>query len=175
MRFCLVVLTTYELRRPLMPGSTMRSRLIRLVLAKWGLATRSVTLGVRVFVADADGRILLVRHGYAPGWHLPGGAVDPGETITEAAARELREETGVATAAEELVLHGLFFNPAFGGRDHVAVLRATMFEVGPEPSPNREIAERGWFLPDALPADVTGATLRRIAEISGRAPAAWRW
>lgn len=157
-----------------MPSSTMKSRLVSGLLAKWGWATRGMTLGVRVLVMDAQQRLLLVRHGYAPGWHMPGGAVDPGETIAEAAVRELAEETGVVGDEASLRLHGVFFNPAFGGRDHVAVLRVQRFALGPEPAPNREIAERGWFSANALPDGVTGATLRRLAESRG-APLSWGW
>jgi len=49
-------------------------------------------------VRDADGRLLLVRRRYAPSagrWSLPGGRVEAGETAAAAAAREVREETGL--------------------------------------------------------------------------------
>ncbi|MFD1704161.1 NUDIX domain-containing protein [Methylopila henanensis] len=134
-----------------------------------------MTLGVRIVVIDGDGRVLLVRHGYAPGWHLPGGAVDPGETVAEAALRELREETGVFGEEADLSLLGMLYNPAFGGRDHVATFRLTAFRAGPEPAPNREIAERGWFPLDALPDGVTAATRRRLDEIAAGAPPTARW
>ncbi|HEY1211989.1 MAG TPA: NUDIX hydrolase, partial [Bryobacteraceae bacterium] len=44
---------------------------------------------------DAEGRILLVRPSYKPGWDLPGGYVEIGETPTQAAAREVQEELGI--------------------------------------------------------------------------------
>jgi ADP-ribose pyrophosphatase YjhB (NUDIX family) len=152
-----------------------KARLVRGLVARWGRVARSMTLGVRVAVRDGGGRLLLVRHGYAPGWHLPGGGVDPGETAAEAAVRELREETGVEAPLDAFALHGLFFNPAFGGRDHVAVFRVERFEIGPIPGANREIAEQGWFALDRLPDAVTGATRRRLAEFEGHAAISGRW
>ena len=81
---------------------------------------RAMTLGVRIAARDADGAILLVRHTYLRGWYLPGGAVDAGETLAEAALRELREETGVlpgADAAPELF--AIYHNRRDHLRDHV--------------------------------------------------------
>lgn len=52
-------------------------------------------------VHDDAGRLLLVRRGHPPAegmWSLPGGRVEPGETIEQAAAREVAEETGLEVA-----------------------------------------------------------------------------
>lgn len=62
-------------------------------------------VGVGVIVWRA-GRVLLARRGRPPRlgeWSLPGGAQQIGETVAEAAAREVREETGVVIAPAELV------------------------------------------------------------------------
>lgn len=53
----------------------------------------------RILLLDAADRVLLFRFtadDRPPFWVTPGGAVDPGESYAEAAARELREETGLA-------------------------------------------------------------------------------
>ncbi|GLK69317.1 NUDIX domain-containing protein [Hansschlegelia plantiphila] len=153
--------------------ATLKTRLVRLGASRWGRLRRSMTLGARALLIE-DGRALFVRHGYTPGWHFPGGGVEPGETAAEACVRELREETGVvAVSAPELV--GLYFNPAFGGRDHVALFRVEQFSIGSEPPAGREIAERRWFALDAPPAEATPATRRRLAELRGERTPDGRW
>ena len=57
-------------------------------------------------VAIDDGNLLLVRRGNEPGlgtWSVPGGRMEPGETIQEAVVRELREETGVEGGCTGLI------------------------------------------------------------------------
>jgi 8-oxo-dGTP diphosphatase len=58
-------------------------------------------------VRDEAGRILVVRRANEPAaglWSVPGGRVEPGETPAEAAAREVREETGLDVEVGEEVL-----------------------------------------------------------------------
>ena len=85
-----------------------------------GRLTRGMTLGVRALVIGPDGRIFLVKHSYVGGWHLPGGGVEPGETLIDALVRELREEGNLEPTAPP-VLHGMFFNDSLSPRNHVAV------------------------------------------------------
>ncbi len=64
-------------------------------------------LAGRVLVIDAGGRVLLL-HGFDPArpdepyWFTIGGGAEPGESLAQAAARELLEETGISARADEL-------------------------------------------------------------------------
>jgi ADP-ribose pyrophosphatase YjhB (NUDIX family) len=138
----------------------------------WWRFSRPMTLGVRGLVCDESGRVLLVRHTYAEGWHLPGGGVDHGESARAAALRELAEEGGVK--AQELRLIGFYSNHARFKHDHVALYRAETWRPCP-PHENGEIADRAFFAPDALPAGVTTGTRRRLAEVFDGVPYSDIW
>ena len=90
----------------------------RLFLA-YSRFSRGMTLGVRGAVFDPEGRILLVRHSYVPGWYMPGGGVEPGEPMHAALDRELIEESGIALTGPAQ-LFGLYWNARASPRDHVA-------------------------------------------------------
>jgi ADP-ribose pyrophosphatase YjhB (NUDIX family) len=155
-------------------AARFRDRL-KLRLLHWSfLLTRPVTLGVRVVVADANERVLLVRHGYVSGWHFPGGGVEAGETCVEAMARELDEEAKVAIDGPPL-LHGLFLNTQSSRRDHVAVYLVRTFRVLGERAPDWEIEEARFFPRTALPEGATAATRARLAEIFDSAPISAHW
>jgi 8-oxo-dGTP pyrophosphatase MutT (NUDIX family) len=125
--------------------------------------TRGMTLGVRGMVLDGENRIFLVKHSYVRGWHMPGGGVDPGETLAQALAKELAEEGNIRITGETALL-GVYLNRQASRRDHVAVFVVRAFEqAGPRP-PDREIVDCGFFPLDALPEETTRATRRRVAE-----------
>lgn len=156
-----------------MIGKQLRAAVSRLVIQPYFRQTRGLTLGTRIAVFDAQSRVLLVRHTYTPGWLLPGGGVERGETVQAAALRELREEAGIV-AGEEPQLFGIYLNHQRFAGDHVALFVVRRFRQH-EFRPNREIAEARFFALDALPEDTTAATGRRIAEIVRGLPAAPGW
>ncbi|MDP8918489.1 MAG: NUDIX domain-containing protein [Pseudomonadota bacterium] len=148
-------------------------------LLSWGLHTywrfsRGMTLGVRAVVLDGQNQVFLIRHTYVPGWHLPGGGVETGETALDALGRELREEACIAMD-EAPALAGVFFNRKISRRDHVLVYVIRRFTVLEAKRPDREIAEAGFFPLDRLPEETTSATRRRLAEILEGQPPSANW
>jgi len=137
------------------------------------LMMRPMTLGVRGVALD-EGRVMLVKHSYLPGWHFPGGGVEAGETCEHALAREMEEEACLVVEPP-LRLHGLFHNVNASSRDHVAVYVARRFRVDGERKADREIVAARFFSLDALPEDTTRATRARLAEILGSAPLSPTW
>jgi 8-oxo-dGTP pyrophosphatase MutT (NUDIX family) len=146
---------------------------IRLFLT-YARLRRAMTLGVRAAAFDESGRVFLIRHSYVPGWYLPGGGVEPGETIETALSRELMEEGGIMLG-DAPELFGIYLNRAVSVRDHVVVFVCRDCRQAQAPRlPNLEIVDAGFFAPDALPDSATEATRRRLAEIAG-APRSADW
>ena len=145
----------------------------RLLFRYWQLR-RGMTLGVRAVIADADERVLLVKHSYVRGWHFPGGGVEVGETALQALAREIDEEAGIAlVGAPELV--GIYHNSRRFARDHVLLYRARQWRSIRRPKANAEIIAHGFFPLQDLPEDIAPGTRRRLDEIFRGAPVDAVW
>ena len=138
-----------------------------------GLARRPMTLGVKALVTDGA-RVLLVRHTYVRGWHLPGGGVERGETVWAAVEKEVAEESTVRLTARP-VLRGVMRNPRTSPFDHIVYFECRDWEEGGAFAPNYEIAESRFFPLDALPEGAVQSTHDRVSEfVEGRdAPDVW--
>lgn len=110
-----------------------------------------------------DDEVLLIRRGTPPRlgeWSLPGGRIEPGERATDAALRELREETGVAARLLGLidVVDGLFPEQ---GRHYVLIDYAAEW-IGGEPVAGDDAADAVFMPLEAALAAVSWSETRRI-------------
>ena len=130
-------------------------------------------LGVGAVVV-ADGAVLLVRRGRPPAagqWAIPGGRVHPGETLAEAAERELLEETGVRARAGEVVyqFETLDRDEAGALRHHYVVIDLQAEYLGGEPRAGADAAEARWVgLGEVDALDLHDATRDLLGRLQGR-------
>ena len=94
------------------------------------------------------GKVLLIQRAFAPYqhlWTLPGGRIEPGETIEDCAAREIKEELGLAVfALKPVITQSLGQDKMF----KLAVFASTTFEG--EIVPSDEIKAWQWLAPNAM-------------------------
>jgi 8-oxo-dGTP diphosphatase len=124
-----------------------------------------------------DGRVLVVRRARSPAkglFTLPGGVVEPGETLSEAVVREIHEETGLAIEPVALAGHREVITRDAENRveRHFVILAFAARWVAGEPRLNAELAEARWLLPAQLAAlstteglaDIVATALQRLAD-----------
>ena len=128
-----------------------------------------IGVGVIVFRETAAGpRVLLIRRGKPPRegqWSLPGGRQRLGETVREAAVREVREETGCAVEITALldVVDSINRDEAGAIAYHYTLIDFLAEWRGGEAIAAGDAAEVAWADPDALsPYDLWDETLRLV-------------
>jgi len=132
-------MTDLTLPTRVMPNPLNPLRLAWRARNAWHRVARPLTMGVRAIILDKRGdgdRVLLIRHSYVPGWHLPGGGVGKGETLLEAMKREVREEVGLSVEAAGQPL-GMYARFRSGASDHVAVFVVQSWSGTPRPTGSR--------------------------------------
>jgi 8-oxo-dGTP diphosphatase len=136
---------------------------------------------VGAIIWDEAGRVLLIRRGDGRGWSLPGGIMEPGESVVEAVIREVREETGLQVEPVKLI--GVYSDPeymhiTFSNGDQAHLISST-FEcrvLGGELAPDGdESLEVVFVAPDSLPDRVVCDHAVRIEDaLAGRDTAVFR-
>jgi 8-oxo-dGTP diphosphatase len=114
-------------------------------------------VGVGAVVLDPAGRVLLARRAHEPllgEWSLPGGAVEIGEALEAAVARELLEETGLAVEVGPVVEVFDRIERASDGRVeyHFVIIDYLCRAVGDPPVSGSDAADVRWVRPDQLAA-----------------------
>jgi 8-oxo-dGTP pyrophosphatase MutT (NUDIX family) len=132
--------------------------------------SRGMTLGVRAIVLNDKNEVFLIKHSYTPGWGLPGGGVEVGETFEQALHKELYEEGNITDVKGELF--AIYLNMK---RDHVALYIVREFTQKSLPKANAEIIDCQWASLDALPDDMMKGMRERIAEYRGERAVSNYW
>ena len=129
-------------------------------------AANSIVPSVNVAVTNEAGEVLLIRRSDNDNWALPGGAVDIGESLTQAAVRETREESGIE--CEITGLSGIYTDPG-----HVMLYTSngevrqefsivlTARAVGGQARTSGETTEVRWV----PPAELTGFQMDRSMQL----------
>jgi ADP-ribose pyrophosphatase YjhB (NUDIX family) len=115
----------------------------------------SMVPSVNVVVASDAGEILLIRRSDNDNWALPGGAIDLGESVTQAAIRETKEETGIDCEITGLVgiytdpKHIILYTSNGEARQEFSIV-LTARPTGGDPTPSDESTEVQWVPPSEI-------------------------
>jgi len=128
-------------------------------------------LGVNVAIIR-EGKVLLTKRRDFEVWCLPGGEVDAGESLVQAALREAHEEVGYTVQLERLV--GIHSRPQWlsvGGHIVVFAARITVGELNIQAD---EVLEARFFSADELPGEmVLGGRQQALDALNGVTGAVW--
>ncbi|MCI1981649.1 MAG: NUDIX domain-containing protein [Oscillospiraceae bacterium] len=111
--------------------------------------------------AGAGCETLLIRHVNGGHWSFPKGHVEKGETETETALREIREETGLNVALDTGFRSVTAYSPKPGVSKDVVYFLAKAKEGAPVPQ-REEVLELGWYAPEEAEKKITYENDRRL-------------
>lgn len=116
--------------------------------------TDRVTVAVGAVIVE-DGRLLLVERARPPSagrWAVPGGQVEPGETLSEAVQREVREETGLRVEVGDIAWVGSSIGPGTPPEWHYVIVDFWATPVGGDLMPGDDATRAEWIPLDRLQA-----------------------
>jgi ADP-ribose pyrophosphatase YjhB (NUDIX family) len=133
-------------------------------------AANSLVPSVNVVVVNDTGEILLIRRSDNDNWAVPGGAVDLGESVAQAAIRETLEESGITCELTGLVgvysdpRHRILYTSNGEVRQEFSIV-LTARRVSGRPTPSDESKEVRWVPASDLPAYTMHRSMRiRISD-----------
>ncbi len=133
---------------------------------------RAPLIGVGA-VAIKDGKILLMKRAFEPGkgkWSIPGGLVEVGETISDACAREMEEETGIKIHVLELINAYDMIVPDEAGKVkyHYVLIDFLVKPIGGTERSSVEVLEMKWVTyEEARQLDMTNSARKALQELFG--------
>jgi ADP-ribose pyrophosphatase YjhB (NUDIX family) len=134
----------------------------------------SLVPAVNVVVVNHAGAILLIRRTDNGNWALPGGGIDLGESVAQAAVRETFEESGIECVITGIVgiysdpKHVIFYTSDGEARQELSIVLTARL-LGGQPTPSSESSEVRWVPESELPAYTMDRSMRiRINDFLAR-------
>jgi ADP-ribose pyrophosphatase YjhB (NUDIX family) len=125
----------------------------------------SLVPSVNVVVVNDAGEILLIRRTDNDNWAVPGGAIDLGESVAQAAVRETREESGIECEISGIVgiysdpKHVLLYTSNGEVRQEFSIV-LTARPLSGQPTPSSESSEVRWVSVDTVPEYTMDRSMR---------------
>jgi 8-oxo-dGTP pyrophosphatase MutT (NUDIX family) len=129
-------------------------------------AANSMVPSVNVVVESDSGQILMIRRSDNDNWALPGGAIDLGESMSQAGIRETLEETGIECEITGVVgiytdpKHIILYTSDGEARQEFSIVLTGRFLAG-DPTPSSESKEVHWVEPARLAELAMHRSMRR--------------
>jgi mutator protein MutT len=130
-------------------------------------------VAVGAFIFDREGRVLLIQRGNPPAvgkWSLPGGKLELNETLAQAVAREVREETGLTVVVGALACVVERMSEGY----HYVILDYLARPVSGQLTPQSDVRDARWVTSDDLPALELTEGLLPLLERARIANRAWK-